>query len=136
MEKGLQDVWVLSTSGAVLFSRVTDKELNDEMLIALLNTLNMFTKEYLDDADLSGFDLSSRHFTVIRRGKILFAASSVKKLSAEVIVEQLKIVSERFYELYSDILVNEFLDPIHFIDFSKELELLEKPVVNFWNSMR
>ena len=57
----LQDIWILSHSGTVLFSRVFEPQMENQLFGALMSALNTFA-EQLADGGLSNFELSEKKF--------------------------------------------------------------------------
>ena len=67
--KVVQDLWILSDSGIVLFSRVFNPKVNEQLFGALMSALNTFANE-LSSGGLSSFELSSIRFTILKYNKI------------------------------------------------------------------
>lgn len=121
MVKVLQDIWILSESGIVLFSRVFDPKVNEQLFGALMTALNSFATE-LAGGGLSNFELSSIRFTIYKDKGLLFVANSAKNVKEKKVQEELKIIAEKFFDKYSDVLVSWDSDVNVFADFNDEIE--------------
>jgi hypothetical protein len=129
--KILQDIWILSEGGIVVFSRVFDTKVNEQLFGALMTALNTFAKE-LSSGGLTSFELSSIRFTIIKSKRFLFIANSSKRIKEKRVIEELQKVSDMFFNKYSDILLNWDSDINVFSDFENEIEeSLEETISKF-----
>jgi len=135
MVKVLQDVWVLSEGGVVLYHRVYDEKVDDQLFGSLMSALNTFAEE-ISNNGLSNFELQNKRFTLLKRRGFLFIANSSKKVKEKKIIQELKSIVFRFFELYSDeILKNWDGDISIFSNFEKEIEdSLEEIIKKFQNA--
>ena len=121
MVKVLQDIWILSERGIVVFSRVFDPKVNEQLFGALMTALNSFASE-LAKGGLSNFELSSIRFTIYKDKDFLFVANSAKKVKEKKVQEELKIIAEKFFDKYSERLESWDSDINVFSDFNDEIE--------------
>lgn len=121
MVKVLQDIWILTDSGIVIFSRVFNPRVNEQLFGALMTALNSFASE-LAKGGLSSFELSSIRFTIYKDKGLLFVANSDKKFKEKRVQEELKVISEKFFLKYSDLLEEWDSDVSAFGDFDEEIE--------------
>ncbi len=129
--KILQDIWILSEGGIVVFSRVFDTKVDEQLFGALMTALNTFAKE-LSSGGLTSFELSSIRFTIIKSKRFLFIANSSKRIKEKRVIEELQKVSNRFFNKYSDVLLNWDSDINVFSDFENEIEeSLEETISKF-----
>ena len=139
MTKLIKDIWVLATSGVTLYSRVLDTEkINPQLFGALMSALNTFA-EKLSNGGISNLEMSNMKFVIVRRRDYLFVGTAANKVKEKKIVEELKIISDKFFEVYSsEILLNWDGDITYFSNFGEYIEpSLEKGVVDklkdaFW----
>ena len=75
MAKLIRDLWIQKSDGIVLFSRVLNKKVEDQLFGALMSALNSFA-EQLSEGGLSNFELSDKKFTIIRKKGLLFVCST------------------------------------------------------------
>ena len=64
-----------------------------------MSALNTFA-EKLTEEGMSDFELSAIRFSIVKRNKFLFVASSAKKLKAKKVFEVLRNISDKFFEMY------------------------------------
>ena len=130
--KVIQDLWILTNTGVVLFNRVFDIQLKTQLFGALMSALNSFA-EQLAEGGLSNFELSDKRFIIMKKKDFLFVANSLKKIKEKKVIEQLGKISNRFFDKYSDILINWDNDISSFSNFEKEIEdSLQHPIKKFW----
>jgi hypothetical protein len=103
--KVLQDIWILQKSGLVLFHREFDKVVSPQLFGAMMSALNMFA-EQLTEGGMSNFDLKDTRFTIIKKGSLLFIATSSKKYSQKKVNKEIEKLSNKFIKLYYNELEN------------------------------
>ena len=135
--KILKDLWILTENGVVLFSRVFDQTINPQLFGGLMSALNTFA-EKLTDGGISNFEMSDLRFVIVKRRSFLFIGSSLNKTKEKKVIEELKIISDMFFEVYNEILINWDNDVNYFSDFGDHIDksLEKQPVKNlkdaFW----
>lgn len=134
MVKVIQDIWVQKDNGIVLFSRVYDQTVEDQLFGALMSALNSFAEEITKDS-LSNFELSKKRFTLLRKGDLLFVGTTDKKSKEKKVISELQMVSEKFIKLYPEAMSKDWDGEISiFSDFEKEIDSsLENPIKKFWS---
>jgi hypothetical protein len=122
-------MWVVSEGGIVVFSRVYEKNLDDQLFGALLTALNSFAEEITHDG-LSNFELSDIRFTILKKSRFIFIANSDKKIKPKRVLQELKNVMEIFFSVYSkEVLDNWDSDVSIFSNFDKKIEdSLDDPI--------
>ena len=136
MVKILQDIWILNESGIVVFSRVFNPNVNEQLFGALMTALNSFANE-LARGGLSSFELSSMRFTIYKDKGFIFVTNSSKKIKEKKVQEELQDVSKRFFTKYSEVLHAWDSDISVFKDFKSEIEeslqdVIKKFEAAFW----
>ncbi len=135
--KILKDLWILTENGVVLFSRVFDQTINPQLFGGLMSALNTFA-EKLTDGGISNFEMSDLRFVIVKRRSFLFIGSSLNKTKEKKVIDELKRISDVFFEVYSEILVNWDNDVNYFSDFGDHIDksLEKQPIKNlkdaFW----
>ena len=135
--KILKDLWILTENGVVLFSRVFDQTINPQLFGGLMSALNTFA-EKLTDGGISNFEMSDLRFVIVKRRSFLFIGSSLNKTKEKKVIDELKLISDMFFEVYNEILVNWDNDVNYFSDFGDHIDksLEKQPVKNlkdaFW----
>jgi len=121
---------VLASTGVTLYSRVMEKErLNPQLFGALMSALNTFA-EKLSDGGISNFEMSNMRFVVVRRRDFLFVGTALNKIKEKKVVEELKVISDKFFDVYpADVLLNWDGDINIFSNFGQFIEnSLENPI--------
>ncbi len=137
MPKILKDLWILTEHGVVLFSRVFDQTINPQLFGGLMSALNTFA-EKLTDGGISNFEMSDLRFVIVKRRNFLFIGSSLNKTKEKKVIDELKRISDMFFEVYNDILINWDNDVNYFSDFGDHIDksLEKQPIKNlkdaFW----
>ena len=132
MKPIFEDLWILSSSGVVVFDHVIDVQLKSQLFGALMSALNSFA-EQLAEGGLSNFELSEKRFIIMKKNEFLFVASTTKKIKEKTVIDQLDNIAIHFFEKYSDILKNWDQDISVFSDFKQEIEgSLNANVKKFW----
>ena len=128
----LQDIWILTESGIVLYHRRFDENMDDQLFGGLMAALNSFAEELVDKG-LSNFELQDKRYTLLKKNEILFIANSAKKVKEKKIMQEMVFIANKFFDLYSeDILLNWDNDVSVFMNFEKEIEdSLEETIKKF-----
>lgn len=135
--KIIKDLWILTENGVVLFSRVFDQTINPQLFGGLMSALNTFA-EKLTDGGISNFEMSDLRFVIVKRRTFLFIGSSLNKTKEKKVIDELKLISDLFFEVFNEILANWDNDVNHFSDFgdhianSLEKQSIKKLKDAFW----
>jgi len=127
--KIIKDLWILTENGVVLFSRVFDQTINPQLFGGLMSALNTFA-EKLTDGGISNFEMSDLRFVIVKRRTFLFIGSSLNKTKEKKVIDELKLISDLFFEVFNEILVNWDNDVNHFSDFGDHIanSLKKQPI--------
>jgi len=114
--KLLQDIWILSEAGIVIFHRHFDKTLDEQLFGGLLTALNTFAEELEK-----------------KKNTFLFVTNTKKKIKPKKVIQELDIIIESFFEFYPlDFLKNWNGDINIFMNFENKIEeSLENTVDKF-----
>ncbi len=131
--KVLQDIWILTNTGTVLFNRVFDAQMKTQLFGALMSALNSFA-EKLAEGGLSNFELSDKRFLIMKTKNYIFVASSTKKAKEKKVTVELEKVVSRFQSKYPDEWFEKWDNDVSvFEGFENEIEdTLEEPIKKFW----
>ena len=133
----LQDIWILSDAGTVVFHRVYDEKMDTQLFGALMSALNSFAEE-IAQGGLSNFDLSDMHFTIMKKNDFLFVANSSKKTKAKKVEEELQVIVDKFFKTYpKEVLENWEGEVDVFTNFEEKIESSLKETIKkfekaFW----
>ena len=140
MVKIIQDLWIFTDSGIVLFNRVYDPKVCAQLIGALMTALDSYSKNIgIGDGGIKSFEISNIRFTIVKKENLLFVANSSKNVKNKKVLDVLNIISDQFFHKYSTILDNfdEWnMEVSKFSDFEQVIEdKLEDPVKKFWDGM-
>ena len=103
-----------------------------------MSALNSFA-ETLSDGGITNFEISSMRFIVEKMNNFIFIASTLNKTKERKAIEELKIITEKFFEVYPLELLETWDNEISvFSDFGTHIERsMEKAPVDkfkeaFW----
>jgi len=130
--KVIQDVWILTSDGISVFSRLHDESLNEQLFGALMSALNSFAEE-IAKGGLSNFQLSNKRFSIRKRNNFIFVASSNPKVKEKKAISEMENIIEKFFDKYpEDILTNWDSDVSIFENFEESIEdSLESTIKKF-----
>ena len=140
MVKVIQDLWILTDGGIVLFNRVYDPKVSAQLFGALMTALDSYAKEIgSGNRGLKSFELQNIRFTIIKKRNLLFVANSSKKYKEKKVMDELKKISEKFFDKYSYIF-DDFdswnMEISKFSNFESDIEdALEDSIEKFWHGM-
>ena len=122
-------MWIVSEGGIVVFSRVYEKRLDDQLFGALLTALNSFAREIAMDG-LSNFELSDKRFTILKKAQFVFIANSDKKIKPKRVIQELRAVMHKFFIVYPEDILDNWVNDVNiFSSFDKEIEdSLDEPI--------
>ncbi|MFW9865745.1 MAG: hypothetical protein ACFFEN_06550 [Candidatus Thorarchaeota archaeon] len=122
MQKVIQDIWILNDAGAVLFNRVFDKKVDEQLIGALISALNLLAEE-LERGGLSNFELKDKKYIILKKNGISFISNSPKKAKEKKVQEEMKNIVDKFFKLYpKEIFDNWDNDVSIFSDFEKHIK--------------
>ncbi len=122
MVKVIQDCWILTADGINVFSRLHDESLNQQLFSALMSALNSFAEE-IAKGGLSNFQLSNKRFSIRKRNKFIFVASSNPKIKEKKAISELENIIEKFFNKFpADLLDNWDNDVSIFSGFEENIE--------------
>ncbi|KKK85407.1 hypothetical protein LCGC14_2773610 [marine sediment metagenome] len=105
MVKLIQDLWILSQGGNVLYKRVFNVKMHAQLFGALLSALTSFSKE-ISNIGLTNFQSSSYKFTMLKKEPLDFVATSNVRDNVKKVKEGLNKISKIFFTKYKDILTD------------------------------
>jgi hypothetical protein len=121
MGKIIQDVWILNDSGVVLFSRVFDEKVDEQLFGSFMTALNSFAGE-ISEGGLTSFELKNKKFTIRKENRFLFVVNSDKDERTKKVEKELNLIVNKFFDKYSGILDNWDNDISVFKDFEEDID--------------
>ncbi|MFX1571720.1 MAG: hypothetical protein ACFFB0_03150 [Promethearchaeota archaeon] len=135
MEKIIQDIWILSDAGTVLYHRASDKKVDDQLIGALISALNLLAEE-LERGGLSSFELQDKRYIIMKQHGLSFIVNTSKKVKEKKVKEEMRSIVNRFFDIYpKEIFENWDNDISIFTDFEKRFEdNLQETIKKFENA--
>ncbi|TFF94005.1 MAG: hypothetical protein EU543_02315 [Promethearchaeota archaeon] len=121
MGKILRDLWILSSDGITMYSRVYNPKVNEQLFGAIMSAINKFA-EKVADGGISSFELSDIKFSIIKKNEILFVANADLEEKDKRINQELSSISDKFFEVYSDELEKWDGDVSIFSEFEEKIK--------------
>jgi hypothetical protein len=133
--KILQDIWILSEGGIVLFHRTYTEDLDEQLFGSMLSALNSFAEEITEEG-LSNFELKNRRYTILKNNNLIFIANSSKKIKEKKVINELTDISNKFFELYPQEVIDNWDYEVNiFKKFEDQIEeSLEETIHRFRNA--
>lgn len=121
--KVIDDLWILTEEGTVIFSRVLNAKIQDQLFGALMSALNIFSQK-LSDEGLKQFKLSKMQFVLMKSKNFLFIANTLRKGKSQKVDFELTQVINLFFKRYSSVLEQWDGDITVFSDFIKDVDAI------------
>ncbi|MFX1392178.1 MAG: hypothetical protein ACFFAH_01265 [Promethearchaeota archaeon] len=130
--KVIEDIWILSEAGTVIFHRVFDEKVDPQLFGGLMTALNTFAEE-ISKRGLSNFEMGDKRFTILKRNTFLFIANSDIKIKQKKVIQELNNIIEKFFNRYpKEVLDYWNYDVSLFFPFKSEIEnSLVEPIKKF-----
>lgn len=121
MAKLIQDLWIFTQDGIVLYHRAFDPKVNEQLFGGLMSALNSFA-EKLVEGGLSSFEMSNMRFNLLKKQNLLFVSNSAKKHKEKKVIPELEKVANTFIGIYPIEFFNSWDNEISiFQNFEKEI---------------
>ncbi|MFX1311919.1 MAG: hypothetical protein ACFFHD_04780 [Promethearchaeota archaeon] len=135
MGKIIQDIWILNEAGAVLYHRVFGKDIDEQLIGALISALNLLAEE-LERGGLSSFELKDKKYIIMKQYGLSFIVNSSKKIKEKKVKEEMRNIVSRFFDIYpKENFENWDNDISIFTDFEKHIEdSLQDTIKKFENA--
>ena len=137
MAKILQDMWIITQNGQVLFKRVFQEMLDAQLFGGLMSALNALASQ-MSESGLSNFDLGEKRYTILKKQDLFFVANYARKIQPKKASKELEGIMEKFFSNYTvDAIKGWNGDLSTFSKFESEIEESLEDVVKkfedaFW----
>jgi len=108
MGKILQNVWILTNTGSVIFHRKYEPIIDEQLFGAIISSLNTFAETGLFEDIISNFVISDKTIYLKKKNDILFVTDSSDKKKEKKIVKELDKVIEKFFNAYPPEIFNNW----------------------------
>ncbi len=100
MQKIIRDLWIIDESGTVLWNRVFEKKVEEQMFGALMRAIDSFARE-ISDNGLSSFEFGNTRFTFAKKNNFIFIGNAAKSVKDKKVQKELAQISDKFFREYS-----------------------------------
>lgn len=100
MGKILQNIWILTNTGTVIFHHKYDPSIDEQLFGAIISSLNTFALTGLFEDNISNFVISDKTIYLKKKYDILFVTDSSDKKKEKKIIKELDKVIEKFFNAY------------------------------------
>ena len=129
--KILRDLWIMDASGTVLFKRVFEEKINEQLFGGFMSALNTFASQ-IDKDGLSSFDVGNRKFILLKHEKLFFIANFDSKVNPKKAQKELQDIADKFLQAYTVAIIAWDGNVKTFEDFSTKIQdSLEDVIGNF-----
>ncbi|TXT61716.1 MAG: hypothetical protein BAJALOKI1v1_1100005 [Promethearchaeota archaeon] len=95
----IDELWIITIDGIVLFSHTFKHAIDPQLFGALLSAINSFSEEVADEG-LSDFQFGERQFLLFKKRDLLFLGSSHDIKKKNIINKELESIARKFFEKY------------------------------------
>lgn len=99
MDKNINELWIITESGIVIFQDIRKLNVEKQIFGALISALHTYAKSITRDG-MSGFSISDRAFTILRTNGFIFVCGTPLKKEKKA-QKYLEYIKEKFFEKYS-----------------------------------
>ena len=99
MFETLKDILIITESGKVVASKISNPQIEDQIFGMLFSALSTFTQE-LTHEQLKGLEFNNLRFDLINRNHFIFLASSSRKIKHKKVLRILDHVTTLFFQRY------------------------------------
>jgi hypothetical protein len=111
----LQDILIITDSGKVIASKVTNPQIEEQLFGMLISALSSFAEE-LADGKLNNLEFCNLRFDIVRKENFLFLGSSSRKIKHKKALKTLENISELFFKYYPKNTLKEWNGTINIFD--------------------
>jgi len=123
MVKILENIWIMTTTGSVIYHRKYDPIIDEQLFGAIISSLNTFAEKGLFEDSISNFVISDKILYLKKKNNILFVSDISEKKKEKKLIRELDKVIEKFFNLFPpNIFINWDGEINQFESFEKEIE--------------
>ena len=123
MVKILENIWIMTTTGSVIYHRKYDPIIDEQLFGAIISSLNTFAEKGLFEDSISSFVISDKILYLKKKNNILFVTDTSEKKKEKKLIRELDKVIEKFFNLFPpNIFINWDGEINQFESFEKEIE--------------
>ena len=107
MGKFFENFVVVTRVGRIIFDCVTEEGFCPEPFSNMIRAFNALIEE-LGEGKLSNIEWGDKIISIIKKQDILFVACCQETSKEKKIYDDLEYISNRFFDIYSNVLIQEF----------------------------
>ena len=123
MTKILQNLWIITQNGAVIFNRDYNMTIDEQMFGAIMTSLLTFAERGLFKNIISSFNISDKQIYLSKKEDLIFITDTSEKIKVKKIEKELNKIIDRFFVRFpSDQCLPWECDINRYTDFKEEIE--------------
>jgi hypothetical protein len=99
MIRMLEDIWIMRREGTVLYHRMADENIDEQLLGSLMSAIESFAQK-INKGGLSSFQIGPRLFVIRKEHELFFLASCASNANVKKAKDALVFLSEFFLYTY------------------------------------
>ena len=99
--KSLNDLWILTDTGAVVFKKNGESVANEQFFGMILSVINTFA-EQLATGGLSSFELGPKRFYMAQKNNFIFIGSALLKNKDKNAKKELQEIIKLFFKTFPE----------------------------------
>lgn len=107
MGKCFENFVVVTKAGRIIFDSITEEGFSPEPFSDMIRAFNALI-EALGEGKLSNIEWGDQMISIIKKNDILFVACCQESSKEKKIYEDLEYLCNRFFDIYSIVLIQEF----------------------------
>ena len=122
MTKVLENIWVLTTTGSVIYHRKFNPIIDEQLFGAVISSLNTFAEKGLFEDSISSFVISDKTLYLKKKNNLLFVIDASEKKKVKKLTKELDKVIDKFFELFPpELFINWDCNINRFAQFEDEI---------------
>ena len=132
----INDIWILTIDGIVLFNTSENERVDTQLFGGLLSAITNFAKE-ISDSYMDNFVISNDRYYMKKENRLLFVIRTSKKIAEKTVNLMLKSIKEKFLIMYpEDFFETWDYNTNDFLDFKEEIkDIAQIKVENFLSAI-
>lgn len=132
----LQNVWILTRTGATLFSRELNSTFDEQYFGMFMSALNTYAEAFVGGG-ISSLEISDIRFSFVIKNGLIFVGTSPIKTKERKVFQEIEFIKNKFFNMYGTDVLDKFDgDLSQFDGFEKEIKsLFEDNLQNFLNKV-
>ncbi len=140
MNKTLEDIWIMTEEGQIIFDRIFNKNINPEIFAGFISGLNFLTLQIEKDKP-SKFKIKNRKFIIIKKKNLFFISNYSRRIKIKMVKIELNSVIKSFFKIYTSEVLSLFngnndIFEIYAKEFLKKINRSLNKFNEFWKGLK